>query len=584
MWKVWVINIMENKVFVEKSAGGEVIAGIDDGSYKWYLNSRYSSDAVAEAWANQVEAVEGASILVVFGLANGDYVRKLADKYPDNIIMVYEPKGELTEKFAINIKNVIIYSTKKNLYKTIDVNTNTINYKYITYLVSPNYDKIYTLEVLEVQRELERTKQKEVFYDNTKVKFQYTNGRNLIRNLIDGISQNTIADLMEPFSKYSDRPAVLVSAGPSLDKNIEKLKKIKNKGFIMAVDSAVNPMVKAGILPDMIATIDPGKAVEKFQADSIKSIPLASDIFFNNRILEVHNSKRFYSFDPETYVGGMLENNKNNQLSTGGSVANTALSTLYRMGFRMVALVGQDLSYPKGKRYAEDTYIEGGNHITNQESRYFQVDGYNGGTVTTEHNMNMYRIWFENVIKENADLKIYNATEGGALIRGAENITLEEFADKNCTQLNQVDFVSELNSIPPHFTDEDREKKCRDILNIGEVNMPGLFDNIKQCQRLFEEFNKLNLAGKYTTGRFRAVGEKIIKLQKEIENTPEMELLVYYNVHSQLEAMDKILEKETTPYEENKAIYHKGIKLLESYKEAADMFMEDYREAVQSLL
>ena len=45
--------------------------------------------------------------------------------------------------------------------------------------------------------------------------------------------------------------AILVAAGPSLNKNIQMLKKAKNRLFILAVDTAVKPLIKAGIKPRM---------------------------------------------------------------------------------------------------------------------------------------------------------------------------------------------------------------------------------------------------------------------------------------------------------------------------------------------
>lgn len=60
---------------------------------------------------------------------------------------------------------------------------------------------------------------------------------------LDGTIPNTI-------------PAIVVSAGPSLNNNIMELKKAVGKAFIIAVDTAVKPLVKAGIIPDMFAMLD----------------------------------------------------------------------------------------------------------------------------------------------------------------------------------------------------------------------------------------------------------------------------------------------------------------------------------------
>ena len=59
-----------------------------------------------------------------------------------------------------------------------------------------------------------------------------------------------------------EMPAIIVSAGPSLNENIEELKKAKNKAFIIAVDTAMKPLLRNGIIPDMYAIIDGTKPLE----------------------------------------------------------------------------------------------------------------------------------------------------------------------------------------------------------------------------------------------------------------------------------------------------------------------------------
>jgi glycosyltransferase involved in cell wall biosynthesis len=53
------------------------------------------------------------------------------------------------------------------------------------------------------------------------------------------------------------QPAVIVGAGPSLDKDIEILKKYKNKINIFACDAALPVLNKNGIIPDVVVVADP---------------------------------------------------------------------------------------------------------------------------------------------------------------------------------------------------------------------------------------------------------------------------------------------------------------------------------------
>lgn len=64
----------------------------------------------------------------------------------------------------------------------------------------------------------------------------------------------------------------------------------------------------------------------------------------------------------------------------------------------------------------------------------------------------MYKDWFEGVIRDNEDVKVLNATEGGANIKGAENCTLKEAIARWCN----VSFnASIINNVPDVFADEE---------------------------------------------------------------------------------------------------------------------------------
>ena len=81
-------------------------------------------------------------------------------------------------------------------------------------------------------------------------------------------------------------PAIVVAAGPSLNKNIDELKRAKGKAFIIAVDTAIKPLLKKGIIPDMFAIVDGKKPIELVQNEEVKKIPLLTSISASHDVLE----------------------------------------------------------------------------------------------------------------------------------------------------------------------------------------------------------------------------------------------------------------------------------------------------------
>lgn len=72
-----------------------------------------------------------------------------------------------------------------------------------------------------------------------------------------------------------------------------ELKRAKNKAFIVAVDTAVRPLVNAGIIPDMYVIVDGLKPKELLDFDEAKRIPLMPSITSAKEILENHTGKKF---------------------------------------------------------------------------------------------------------------------------------------------------------------------------------------------------------------------------------------------------------------------------------------------------
>src|SRR5688572_11282878 len=78
--------------------------------------------------------------------------------------------------------------------------------------------------------------------------------RNSLRNMRFMVERPSIETLSQKFAK---KPCVIVSAGPSLSRNIEGLRELKGRGLLRAGNSTVAPMKAAGIEPDLVIVADP---------------------------------------------------------------------------------------------------------------------------------------------------------------------------------------------------------------------------------------------------------------------------------------------------------------------------------------
>ena len=243
------------------------------------------------------------------------------------------------------------------------------------------------------------------------------------------------------FGKFKEIPAVIVAAGPSLDKNCRWLKKAEHSVVIICVDTALKTLKRYGVRPHFVVSIDakPENYTHMEGVDSSGYTLIANPVTYP-LILSEHAGDILVTSYTEPlvkwlkrYTGDLGEN------VTGGSVATSAFDFAHRLGCSPIILTGQDLAY-SGKR----THSGGGAiqemmystlglpvsqerlHSQNIGSNELQeAEGNMGHTVSTSKEMNTWKGWFE-VRIEKLSINCINATEGGLSIKGARKLCLQE--------------------------------------------------------------------------------------------------------------------------------------------------------------
>ena len=201
----------------------------------------------------------------------------------------------------------------------------------------PNYLQIFREEYQEMIDVYRSVVELIIFTRNTMilrgVEIQH-NAYGLARDMIESNSIVQLTDIINR-KMMKDIPAILVAAGPSLDKNVEELKNAKGKAFLMVVDTALNTVLEHGIIPDMTISVDSRKTLTLFKHKEYENIPIALSMNSNKEDVKKNHAKHFYEIDEQSYLKKIIENSGKEavQLPSGGSVAKNALSLLYEMGF-----------------------------------------------------------------------------------------------------------------------------------------------------------------------------------------------------------------------------------------------------------
>jgi len=583
-------NPIDENVLVGQDLTGKSILGYYESGKEFLFNSRYDSEEIAEKWCDQFETDNPYALFMIYGIANGDYIKCLRRKFPDHVIIVYEPSESVFKTFLsldeakeiLELEKVCIAAGSIALHILLEYYGELLtysNFRLVQWGKTPGYVRIWPEELARIQRKFVDSYEMRILTRNTQIIHEKERKDNFLINLWDLIYQYSVSDLMEQFrtSGFNQYPAIVVSAGPSLDKNILELKNAKGKAFIIAVDAALGALNKAGIVPDFAVTVDPNKHLELFEFDDFEKIPLLVDISHNSKINKLSNAKRFYMNSDEKYMDYLFETYEKplGRLESGGSVACLAFSLCVRSGFKEIILIGQDLAYPNGKQHASNTYKDRKKIDLDPSKTYFEVDDIFGGKVLTERNMNFYRKWFENQIIRYNQIHVTDATEGGAKIEGAEIATLKDTIAKKCIEEQTILFADLLQDIPTLFSEKQQAKIIEELHQL-RGKLDGFERRVEKGIRNYESMNRLKKQGRTNEKEFKKAYKEICEISEWAENNSDLKILEFYGNCMDYQIQDEMLMVSSDIEEEWDNTIRLGIRYLENMKASIDLLRKDF--------
>jgi len=296
---------------------------------------------------------------------------------------------------------------------------------------------------------------------------------------------------------FKGRPSVVVSAGPSLDKNYELLKGREDKLLIIATDTVLRKLLKNGIKPHIVCALERGlvvldkhfRDVIRDYEEELKDVLLIVQSVCVPQIVGTWPGPKIVVGKaglPLDYwvVGHLLDGDV---IPSGASVAHMCMNIAALLGSDKIALIGQDLAYgEEGTTHSSDTAWskeKSGDARIYEENR-IPVPGALGGTVFTHRVWLMFLRIFEQMIGSLAEggFRVYDCTEGGALIRGTEVMSFKDFTD------GFVDSIEGLPVLPQEVVIEDTDKDWR---GLADSLLKNIDDGIKSFAFSLDLLQKL---------------------------------------------------------------------------------------------
>ena len=457
------------------------------------------------------------TVWICFGFAFGYMVDEVFEKCGEDIsIIIIEPSEALLleqidkthKEDLLRKENVTVYTgSQYREIKRIFVNNilcKENNFKVIT---RNGYLEFYREYYTQVTKILNEVVTDSIIQNNTFERFGSLFLKNVIHNRY-AIQEGY--DLTYHKNKYKNIPALIVSGGPSLSKNIKWISRFK--GLIFTGGRTLTPVLQQGVKPDFLVSADAQDVTyETLRENAYNDVPLITINQGNAKVVAANKGPKYFLED-DGFSKEFLGIQKSARLSMGGSVATLCISAAQYMGCNPIILIGQDLAFTDMKRHADECSNEylgdknsGKNKIEVGEdyiaSRCKQIKSVEGGKVWTTDVLLNYLRWIEGFIELCTENEFINATEGGAWIQGAVHKTFEEvvnqFSNINKPRIQHIKPDNKIN------IDQNIEESMNILDSLRKV--------VKQAERLAKQ-----LVDEYTIHKGLRE-KKVIKILKQLD-------------------------------------------------------------------
>ncbi len=262
-----------------------------------------------------------------------------------------------------------------------------------------------------------------------------------LRNLAQNLDHYALGPgIMELKGACAGHPAIVVSAGPSLKRNMHLLRDpmVRERVVIIAAQTVLKPLLRAGIKPHFVCALDyheiSARFYEGITAQDVEGITLVVEPKVNPAVTSAFPGVIRCAGD--TWLDQILGEDlarPAGRLRSGATVAHLCYELGRWLGCDPAILIGQDLGFTDGQYYApgasiHDVWAAELSEINTLENYEWQRIARHrshlrkrtdilGREIYSDEQMDSYLQHFQRDFKRDADagLTIIDSTEGGVL-------------------------------------------------------------------------------------------------------------------------------------------------------------------------
>jgi len=330
--------------------------------------------------------------------------------------------------------------------------------------------------------------------------------KNIFSNLPTYIGTKGINILKNRFKGY---PAVVVSAGPSLQRNIDQLKDVRDKVVIIAVQTTLKPLIGRGIIPDFVTSLDYHEVSKRFFEGldtDISDVHLVAEPKATWHVIDTYRKQGPISLLKNNIAELVLKECQTDHdgLAAGATVAHLAFYLADYIGAGPIIFIGQDLGFTNNVYYSPGNALhevwqpelnrfcsiemKEWERIARSRNMLRKVDDIDGNKIYTDEQMYTYLQQFEKDFAA-CSTKIIDATEGGVQKQFTETMTLKEAFEQYCKEPVDQDLLAYRKKIKG-FDDSNLQKACEQLKKRAQ-EVEQLKDISEQTIALIKEMQDL---------------------------------------------------------------------------------------------
>ncbi|MGL5348549.1 MAG: motility associated factor glycosyltransferase family protein [Peptostreptococcaceae bacterium] len=399
-----------------------------------YLGNKKNYKQTIDDLIDTVDDIYFDSIVFVFGIDSGEYIKSLKSNICSyNKVIIIEPNKDiyLLNRYKVFGNNIELVLFEEEKIKEIINSTILINHVNRLFVHSfGNYKEIYSEEYSKFIEILDRRYNLITSSLNVNQRYKTLFFKDMLANL-PVINNSTPLNSNIDINK--NKPAIIVSAGPSLDKNIQTMIKHKDKlknFFIIANNRTMSALIDNDIKPNLVVSVDPLDDIYIMMKKYLnQEVPLAFYEYSNKDLIKEYKGEKIY-------IAQLLPKiiNRIKDISgtfTGGSVAHTCIDIANIIGCSPIILIGQDCANTFGKYHSDNATFDVDKDY--KKIMTFTAKNVYGEDIQTTPTLDYFKTKIEEYIKavqEFKEVEFINCSYGADII-GAPHKELEDVFTSN---------------------------------------------------------------------------------------------------------------------------------------------------------